>query len=173
MLGCAVAVLLLAPACGKKADPMLPVRVAPEQVKRLQSAARSGAIILAWKEPSKNTDDSPLLDLAGFKLYREELPLSKVCRQCPRNFIEFFDYPYRGSRGQEPQKDWFTYYDRTVERGHQYTYVIYAYNQREARGPASRQVSLVYDVPPAAPQQARAERDNRLVRIVWEQTSHL
>jgi len=173
MLGCAVVALLLASACGKKADPLLPVRVAPEQVKRLQAAVRSGAIILAWKAPSKNTDNSPLLDLAGFKIHREELPVAKVCPRCPRNFVEFFDYPYQGARDREPQKDWFVYYDRTVEPGHHYSYVIYAYNQRETRGPASTQLSHVYDVPPAAPQQVRAERDNRLISIVWEATRQL
>lgn len=166
-------ILLLAAACGKKADPMLPVHLAPEQVKGFQAVARSGAIVLAWKAPAENTDNSPLIDLAGFKIFREELPVAKACQQCPRNFTEFFDYPYRGSRGKQPEKTWFIYHDRTVTTGNLYTYRIHCYNERETTGPASKLLSLCYDVPPAAPAKLQARRDGRLIVLAWEHPGQL
>lgn len=161
-------IFLFFSACGKKADPVLPVQVAPEHVKKLQAVVRPQSIVLLWKAPKKNTDDSPLRDLAGFKILRAEAPFEKACLSCPRDYVEIFDYEYTGARGRAPSQKWWVYYDRAVKFGNIYTYKIHCYNQKDTLGPSSATLNVYCDVPPGPPSGFSAKRIYRTVRLEWE-----
>lgn len=152
---------------------MLPLQIAPKPVKGLRAFARPGSVVLLWRAPEKNTDDSPLIDLAGFKIFREEVPFEKVCIKCPKNFRLTFDYDYRGPRGEVPGKDWCIYYDRGITPENLYTYKIHCYNEHEMMGPASPFMEVYYDVPPAAPEKLRAQRKHEIVILEWEPSTKL
>ncbi len=170
LLACAACLFL---SCGKKADPFLSIQVAPEPVKRFRAVVRPDTVILLWKAPRQNTDDTDLLDLSGFYILREGVPREKACPACPRNFQQIHDLDYAGTRGQKPERDWFRYYDRRVKEGYIYAYAIQCYNERGVRGPNSKIVPVVYAVPSAAPEGVAIERRYRLLDITWDSPVHL
>jgi len=162
-----IAVTVLCCACGKKADPGLPIARIPEPPRQVTAVVRAEGIHLVWRAPDRNVDETPLLDLAGFKIQRAEMPLDKACRTCPREFREIFDYPYTGQRGQVPEKRLFYYQDTALSFKHLYTYTVRCYNDREHLGMPTKPLEVVWDVPPAPPRALRFERSNRLVRLFW------
>ena len=123
--GIAVFITLFFFACGKKSDPFIPLQVAPKPIKKLRAIARPESVVLLWKAPRKNTNDSPLRDLAGFKIFRAEVPFERACLKCPKDFIQLFDYDYRGPRGEVPGKEWSVYYDKGLRPKNLYTYKIH------------------------------------------------
>lgn len=155
-------------ACGKKGDPFLPLQVTPKPVRQLLAVVRPEHVVLLWKAPGENTDGSPLLDLAGFKVFREEVPFEEACKNCPRNFIRIFDYDYKGPRGKVPEKKWLFYFDRDLELKTLNTYKINCYNEKGVLGPESKFVRVNLDVPPAAPSGIRAEIEQRAVKVQWD-----
>lgn len=155
-------------ACGKKADPGLPLTRAPKPVQRLHAFARSESIVLIWRAPRENTDETPLIDLAGFTIYRDEVPLEDVCARCPKNFMPIYDYDYRGPRGSVPEKQWMIYHDRERTAGNLYTYMLRSYNEQGVAGPRSALVHVYWDVPPAPPRGLAAARRYRVVDITWQ-----
>jgi len=160
-------------ACGKKGDPGLPVLRAPEAPKRFQAVARAEAIVLVWKAPDTNADKSALLDLAGFKILRSEMPIEKACLKCPREYREIFDYVYKGPRGQEPEKRFFYYQDTAVSFKNLYTYKMQCYNDHEDAGLSTKPVDVYWDVPPASPQGLGVQRSNRMLRLSWNPVTGL
>lgn len=154
-------------ACGKKGDPGLPITRAPQPAKRFQSTARTEGIFLLWKAPDTNADDSPLLDLSGFKLFRSDMPFEKACEKCPRDYIQLYDYDYKGPRGQLPEKKLFYYQDAALQYKHLYTYRLRCYNEKEVLGPPTKPIDVFWDVPPAPPVDFKARRSNKLVILEW------
>ena len=158
--------------CGKKADPGLPVSHIPDAPRAFQAVARAEGILLVWRAPTHNMDDTPLLDLAGFVAQRAEMPLDKACRTCPHEFQELFDYPYSGQRGILPDRRLFTYLDTALTFKRLYIYAIQCYNERDHRGKPAK-LEVAWDVPPAPPSDLQAEQKNRLVRLTWSSTTTL
>ncbi len=58
-------------ACGKKANPVIPVAVIPNGVENLSYQIKGKSLIVSWTIPGQNTDGSPLTDLKGFKVGKE------------------------------------------------------------------------------------------------------
>jgi hypothetical protein len=73
-------------ACGKKGDPRAPELVAPEPIKDLRAEAGAGGVVLTWSRPTRYLDGREIRDLAGFRIFRQELPRS--CPECPAPFRE-------------------------------------------------------------------------------------
>ena len=165
--GTAILFALFFFACGKKSDPFLPVQIAPKPIKKFQAIARPESVVLLWKAPRKNTNDSPLLDLAGFKVFRAEVSFEKACLKCPKNFIQVFDYDYRGPRGEVPGKEWSVYYDRALRHKNLYTYKIHCYTENDILGLSSKFLNVYYDVPPAPPSGVIVKRKYRVVIVEW------
>lgn len=63
---------LLLTSCGIKAPPLSPEEFAPEKITDLEAYAKDNEIILKWTIPARRVDDTKLLDLAGFEVYRKE-----------------------------------------------------------------------------------------------------
>ncbi|MCX8043107.1 MAG: hypothetical protein N3B18_03165 [Desulfobacterota bacterium] len=171
-----LAVLILAVlcwACGKKADPGLPVLRAPDAPRSFHAIARAEGIMLRWRAPERNMDETPLLDLAGFTILRAEIPLADACRACPREYRELFDYPYKGPLGQLPDRRFYLYQDTALTPKRLYTYTIRCYNEREQRGKMAHPIDIAWDVPPSPPAGLHCERTNRLLRITWSPVTTL
>lgn len=154
-------------ACGKKADPGLPVSRAPEAPRRFQAVARAEGIVLLWRAPDSNMDATPLLDLAGFTIERADMPLDQACRTCPRDYRLLHDYPYTGRRGAVPEKQFFTYQDSAIVFKRLYTYRVRCYNERDQSGQPTKPLDVAWDVPPQPPADLRCERSGRLLRLFW------
>ncbi|MEI6124942.1 MAG: hypothetical protein WCQ99_00165 [Pseudomonadota bacterium] len=160
-------VVLLVVSCGKKGDPGLPITVAPQPVKKFQVVARAEAITLLWRAPDQNADDSPLLNLSGFKVFRSAMPIGKACLRCPRDYTMIFDYDYKGPRGQVPEKKLFYYQDTDVAFKNLYTYKIYCYDENEVSGQPTKPIDVYWDVPYLPPSGLKAERKNKAVALTW------
>ena len=164
---------MLFSACGKKSDPFLPVQPAPRPVKHLRAVARPDAIVLVWRAPGENTNESPLIDLAGFRIYRADEPFSEACLTCPKQYIKLYDHDYRGPRGKVPGKGLFVYRDTSPGYKTLFTYRVSCYNENDVTGPVSEPVHVYFDVPPAAPGMLRLTRRYRVIRLAWKPPEHL
>jgi len=162
-----------AAACGRKGDPFLGVPLAPSKVRALAAVGRPGEIVLSWQAPRDNTDETDLLDLAGFKIYRAQVSLADYCRTCPRRYEPLFDYEYRGPVGAKPERSIYHYRDSAVSAGTVYEYRLQAYNASGAAGPAPEPVAVHYDAAPRSPQGIALERSNRLIVLGWQPVSAL
>jgi fibronectin type 3 domain-containing protein len=58
--------------CGIKAPPLPPEEFAPEKITDLEVYTKNNDIVLKWSIPTRRADDTRLLDLAGFEIYRKE-----------------------------------------------------------------------------------------------------
>ncbi|MFQ5683605.1 MAG: hypothetical protein ACE5HC_10070 [Candidatus Binatia bacterium] len=77
------AVLLVGSACGKKGDPRAPELATPEIIRDLKVKKRGDGIALTWSRPKKYVDGKELRDLAGFVIFRKDLPKKSSCPDCP------------------------------------------------------------------------------------------
>ena len=64
--------LLLIISCGIKAPPLPPEEFAPEKITDLEVYTKNNEVILKWAIPTRRVDDTKLLDLDGFEVYRKE-----------------------------------------------------------------------------------------------------
>ena len=78
--------LALFAACGKKGDPRAPELATPEVIKDLRAEAGAGGVALTWSRPTRFIDGREIRDLAGFVIFRKELPAS--CLECPSPYRE-------------------------------------------------------------------------------------
>ena len=160
-------------ACGKKADPGLPMPIVPDAPSRFQAAARSEGIFILWRAPEKNVNETELLDLAGFKIQRASEPIEKFCPKCPKNPIQLADIVYKGDRGKAPDKQLYHYQDTALEFGTVYFYQMHAYNARENNGKATKPLIIYWDRPPAAPAGLKVDRQNKLLLLSWQPAAAL
>jgi hypothetical protein len=78
--------LVLTVACGKKGDPRAPELAMPQPIKDLRAEAGAGGAALTWSRPTRFMDGKELRDLAGFVIFRKEVPAS--CPECPSPYRE-------------------------------------------------------------------------------------
>lgn len=160
--------LLAVSACGRKGDPFLSVPFAPSKVRAVTAVARPGEIVLTWQAPRDNTDETDLLDLSGFHVYRAQKTFADYCLKCPRSYELLFDYEYQGPRGQRLERRSYHYRDTAVKPGIVYMYRLRAYNATGEAGPNADPLDVHYDVAPQAPRDFQLERRNRLVALSWQ-----
>ena len=165
--------IFLFSACGKKSDPIVPRAIGPEAVKKFRAVARSGGITLLWRAPAKNTDETPLLDLESFKIYREEVRFEDRCQKCPKNFRLLFEYAYKGPRGKVPERELLYYTDRSVQPGRVYSYKISCLNERDMLGADSDAVTVYWDVPPSPPEAVKIKRNGQFIVLAWNSPATL
>ena len=168
-----VMMVLIASACGKKADPGLPMPIVPEAPSRFQAFARSEGIFILWRAPDKNVNDTPLLDLAGFKIQRASEPIEKFCPKCPKNVSQLADIVYKGDRGKAPGKQPYYYQDTALEFDTVYFYQMHAYNEREKAGKSTKPLLVYWDRPPATPAGLKVDRQNKLLQLSWQPVAAL
>lgn len=164
---------LMCYACGKKADPGLPMPIVPEAPSRFQTVARSEGIFILWRAPEKNVNDTPLVDLAGFKILRASEPADKFCPKCPKNVSQLADIAYKGDRGKVPDKQQYYYQDTAVEAGMVYFYKMMAYNDRDKDGKSTKPLVIFWDQPPSAPQGLKVERKYKALLLSWQPVTAL
>ena len=165
---CAVLAFLMLFGCGRKGDPFLSDPVVPSKVRALKAVARPSAIQLSWQAPRDNTDETDLLDLGGFQVYRFQSSFEEYCVSCPPEYELLFDYEYTGPSGQKPEKGLYFYRDTNVEPGSVYTYRMHAYTADGVVGQQAGPTVVYYDSAPGIPQGFTAERKNKLIALNWQ-----
>ncbi len=154
--------------CGIKAGPYLPLQILPKPVKKFQVFARSEGIFLRFRAPRENTNDTPLLDLDGFRIYRADTVFEKICLSCPRDFGQIFDYNYAGPKNKVPERTKLFYKDTALQFKNMYTYRLQPYNESGDAGGLSKPIDVYWDAPPLKPENVRAEKSGRLTTVSWD-----
>jgi hypothetical protein len=154
--------------CGKKGDPGLPMPVVPDAPSKFQAVARAEGVFILWRAPDKNANETPLTDLAGFKIMRANEPIDKFCPRCPKNTAQLADIPYKGDRGKVPEKKLNYYQDAALEDGMVYFYQMNAYNEREKDGKSTKPLLVYWDKPPAGAVGLKADREGKLLKLSWQ-----
>lgn len=75
--------MLLVSACGRKGDPRAPELALPETIRDLRAEAVAGGVVLTWGRPTQYVGGKELRDLAGFVIFRKDIPKITTCPDCP------------------------------------------------------------------------------------------
>ncbi|KIH76283.1 hypothetical protein SAMN05660860_00093 [Geoalkalibacter ferrihydriticus] len=160
-------------ACGKR-GPVRPLaELSPAAPPNFSAEQKGESILLSWDLPRVNQDDSPLVDLAGFRIYRLTFHPEDPCPECREEQAPLvaeldLDYLPSGSRLDE-RLFWF---DTCAALGSGYLYRILPVNHKGRPGAAARS-HLILGEPPAPPVGLSAAGHDRLVRLSWAPVTSL
>jgi predicted small lipoprotein YifL len=113
--------------CGKKGPPVAPETLIPEAINDLRAEAKEDKIVLSWTIPQKNTNESILKDLAGFKVFRGE----EACKGCPPDLSILQDIDYASPSGLATiEGKRVEFIDHQVKPKEKYIYRVFSYNRR-------------------------------------------
>ena len=112
-----VALVLLAPACGRKTMPKPPQLVAPKPVQEISLATQKNGILVRWSRPTEYVDGSGMEDLGGFVVERNRYN---------SKFEEIARVPVT-DQGRFQKAKRFDYLDSQLLDGATYHYRIVAY----------------------------------------------
>jgi hypothetical protein len=167
--GLTLAVLLLG-SCGKKANPVAPVKYVPKGIEGLSYAIKGQSLIVSWAVPKSNTDQSPLVDLKGFTLRKGEFPAKDYCATCPDIFQESLWIDLKGPESPDIQVD----SDRveiTAQRpkpGTVYLYQVAAVNKSGTSSEPSATLKVTWDTPLSPPRLTDLRLKNEGVEVLWD-----
>lgn len=159
--------------CGKKGDPTAPVAIVPERINDLKAYPRERAIILSWSIPEENTDGSPLLDLKGFKILRNETDIKQGCLNCPKRFSLLYDIDYKNYMMHKTQAETIEYSDQDLRFNNMYAYLVLSYNTSNQLSPRSNAQEVFWDVPTLPPNNLQAELKEKSVILTWDEPTAL
>jgi fibronectin type 3 domain-containing protein len=159
-------ILVLVVGCGVKKPPVPWSSVIPKRIVDLEALPRESRLFLEWSVPKENTDNSPLTNLAEFKILRSEGDLiAGECRGCGErkeviSEIKIGPQEVKGGKisvwveDQEPQKV--------------YVYEVVSINRRGYPSTPSNPVMVYWDYPPQAPRSLKGEVGDKKVDLSWE-----
>ncbi len=165
-------------ACGKKGPPVPPEIRLPQPVSALTGVVREGGVELAWTNPTRRADGTPLRDLVRLRVFRTDdagvgtpkpamLAGGRIAGYQEVAAIPLVGGPPPGSTVIEGSRVRFT--DREgIASGRRYTYVVLADDSAGRVSPPSPRVSLTFLTLPASPTGLRAEEGEGQVRLAWE-----
>ncbi|HSR09925.1 MAG TPA: hypothetical protein VLS90_00670 [Thermodesulfobacteriota bacterium] len=160
--------LLSLSACGKKGNPVPPESMIPGRISDLRAWPREGTVFLGWTIPNKNTNDSPLLDLMGFRVFRESRPVAGACETCPAQVQPVAEIEMEYPKGARVEGGKVLWQDTALQPGNEYAYIVVAYNLYGVPSAESNRVIVSWDVPPPPPTNVQTRGDDRSLEITWE-----
>jgi fibronectin type 3 domain-containing protein len=167
--------VLLSGACGKKANPVAPVRYVPKAVEGLSYAIKGQSLLISWPVPKINTDQSPLEDLKGFTLRKGEFPAKDYCPTCPDTFQESLWIDLRGPEvpGLQVDPDRVEITTKRLEPGTVYLYQVTAVNKKGLSSEPSSTLKVTWDTPLSPPRLTDLKLKNEGVEVRWEEPQTL
>jgi uncharacterized protein len=160
--------------CGKKGAPVALESTVPGPVSDLRGWAKADGIYLNWGVPSRNTDNTLLKDLVGFRIRRQPRPLKpSACPDCPLQFevIAEIDMGFPQGARVEGKRIWWQ--DNSLKPGTEYIYGVIAYNRYRTLSPESNRVRVCWDQPPAPVENVNVKTEDRALEIRWDYTPRL
>ena len=147
--------------CGLKTPPVPYPLAKPVAITNLTAVARYNSIILLWGVPDKNTDGSVLKDIKGFNLVRGGIPISKIGTE-EKEIYKQWRYPC------PPGVHFMTIYDREIEYGFRYTYLVFTVTKNDVVSDPSNQVVVYWDKPFMPPADLRGQSGSHFVELTWD-----
>ena len=169
IMGLTLAVLLLG-SCGKKANPVAPVKYVPKGVEGLSYEIQGQSLIISWSVPKMNTDESPLVDLKGFTLRKGEFSAKDYCPTCPDAFRESLWIDLQGPElpGIQVASDRVEITSNRLEPGTVYLYQVSAINKKGISSEPSSTLKLTWDTPLSPPLLTDLRLKNEGVEVLWD-----
>ena len=156
-------------ACGKKANPIVPVKVIPDGVDILSYQVKGNSLLVSWAIPQQNTDGSPLTDLKGFNFLKGEWPTKDFCPTCPEQFQETRWIDLKGPELPdvkiEPDQVQLTL--EKLKPGNTYYFQVTAVTKKEAASKPSNTLRLAWDLPLKSPSELQVKPDQQGLLISW------
>ncbi len=159
-------ILLTLVGCGVKKGPTPWASVVPLRIVDLEALPREGHLLLEWSVPKRNTDRSPLTDLAEFKIMRSEGALiAGECRGCgeKKEVIAELKVDPKEIKGGK-----MSVWVEDQEARKVYVYQVVSINQRANPGAPSNPVTVYWDYPPQVPRRVSGEAGDKRVDLSWE-----
>lgn len=171
-MGCLA--LSLAMGCGIKAPPVVPHAPTPQTVTDLAAFSRRGMIVLQWSIPKKDTDEKKLIDLGGFYVWRQFIPVAEIgSATCPADFRPLVDIDYQAYQKALRGADRMTCWDYQVGKDGKYTYKVTAYTGSGVHSEHSNAAAFYWISPPPAPHHVEAIPGDQSVHLSWQIPSGL
>jgi hypothetical protein len=162
-------------ACGKKANPVIPVLVIPNGVENLSYQIKGKALLVSWIIPGQNTDGSPLTDLKGFSVQKGEWPTKDYCPTCPDQFQETLWIDLKGPDLPDiridPNQVQLTF--NGLNPGRTYFFQVTAVTKKEAAGKPSKTLRLAWELPLKPPSAVQVKSEPQGLVISWNPSPSL
>ncbi len=156
-------------ACGKKANPVIPVKVIPNGIENLSYQIKGKTLIVFWSIPTQNTDGSPLTDLKGFRVQKGEWPTKDFCATCPDQFQETLWIDLKGPELPDIRidPDQVQLNFNRLNPGNTYFFQVTAVTKKEAASKPSKTLRLSWELPLAPPSAIQVKPDPKGLVISW------
>jgi hypothetical protein len=161
--------------CGKKANPVIPVRVTPNGVENLSYQIKGESLLISWTIPVQNSDGSPLTDLKGFSVRKGEWPTKDYCPTCPDQFQETLWIDLKGPElpdiRVDPDQVQLTF--KHLNPGRTYFFQVTAVTKKEAASKPSKTLHLPWELPLKPPSGFQVKSEPRGLVFSWNPSSSL
>lgn len=141
LVGAALALLMVAVACGRKTEVKPPEFVAPRMITEVALTTRPDGVGLSWTRPTEYVDGTTMEDLSGFVIERSRHnePFRELAR------VEVTD------RGRFQKERRFSYVDTAVIENATYHYRVVAFTTDGYYGAPSGAATLTWEPPHPSP----------------------
>jgi hypothetical protein len=165
-----LALAVLPAACGKKTNPMAPVKTVPQTVNDLAYGIQGQSLLLTWTPIKSNTDDSPLTDLKGYLLKRGEFPVKDYCATCPDQFQDRLWLDPQGPEqpGIRLEADRIALTLEQLRPGTVYLFQVTTVDKKGTSGEPSKTLKVTWDIPLSPPVLTDLKLRNEGVEVRWE-----
>ena len=150
--------------CGLKAPPVPYPLAKPVAITNLSASARGRSIMLFWKVPDKNTDDSMLKDIKGFNVVRAGIPISAAGKD-EKEVYKQWRYEFK------PGEKYMNVADTDLAYGFRYTYLVFTVTKNDIVSDPSVPVVISWDKPYMPPSNIRAQSGSHFIELSWDQPS--
>ncbi len=156
-------------ACGKKANPVIPVAVIPNGIENLSYQIKGKTLIVFWGIPAQNTDGSPLTDLKGFRVQKGEWPTKDFCATCPDQFQQTLWIDLKGPELPDIriEPDQVQLILNRLNPGNTYFFQVTAVTKKEAASKPSKTLRLSWELPLSPPSGLQMKPDPKGLLISW------
>ena len=158
--------LALVTGCAKKGPPVPWDSIVPKRIVDLVAVPREDRLLLEWTIPKENTDKTPLVDLAEFKILRSEgVLIGEECRGCGEKPKVVHEMKLAKENLAPGKKMAIFFEDQEPRRV--YVYEVVSVNHRGDPSAPSNPVTVYWDHPPQAPGVVTTERGDKRVELSW------
>lgn len=159
--------ILVSGGCGYKTPPVPPQTIVPEPINDLVYTVGDNGVELSWTYPIETIKGDPIENVAGFELYRAEIPLDDYCGSCPIPFAEPLNVeagaPIDGTKRRKA-----TFTADMLLAGYKYFFKVRSRTSWWAESADSNIVTFTWSKPAAAAKGLTVVPKDREVRLSWQ-----
>jgi len=161
--------------CGKKANPVAPVKVLPKGVDNFSAQVKGKSLIVSWTIPVQNTDGSPLIDLKEFKFFKGQWPTKDFCPTCPDQFQETRLIQLKGPLLPDVkiETDRVEMMLEGLRPGQTYFFQVVAVTKKDTASQPSPTLKVPWDLPLRPPSHVEVALQLKEVQISWKPSPSL